>query len=102
MADVLLNNSQESLTNLSQDLNSGEDVVVGVGVDVGVDGNIDGGQLIEVVRRFPILWNTKLRAYKKTNKKNIAWNNVASQLKINGKFMLSSDNLYLYMNYKES
>jgi hypothetical protein len=79
MADVLLNDSQESLTNLSEDLNAGEDIV-------GQDGSIDGGQLIEVVRSFPILWNTKLRAYKETNKKNIAWNNVASQLKINGKF----------------
>ena len=79
MADVLLNDSQESLTNLSEDLNAGEDIV-------GRDGSIDGGQLIEVVRSFPILWNTKLRAYKETNKKNIAWNNVASQLKINGKF----------------
>jgi hypothetical protein len=67
------------LTNLSEDLNAGEDIV-------GQDGSIDGGQLIEVVRSFPILWNTKLRAYKETNKKNIAWNNVASQLKINGKF----------------
>ena len=79
MADVLLNDSQESLTNLSEDLNAGEDIV-------GRYGSIDGGQLIEVVRIFPILWNTKLRAYKETNKKNIAWNNVASQLKINGKF----------------
>lgn len=78
MADILLNDSQESLSNLSQDLNSEEDLL-------GRDGNIDGCQLIEVIRSFPILWNTKLRAYKETNKKNIAWNNVASQLKVDGK-----------------
>jgi hypothetical protein len=47
MADDLLNDSQESLTDLSQDLNAGEDLV-------GWDGNIDGGKLIEVLRSFPI------------------------------------------------
>ena len=77
MADALLNDSQESLSNLSQE-DHGEDLVV-------QDGHIDGSQLIEVVRSFPILWNTKLRAYKETNKKNIALNNVASHLKIDGK-----------------
>ena len=77
MAGVLLNDSQESLSNLSQDLNSGKDLVVR-------DGHIDGSQLIEVVRSCPTLWNTKLRAYNETSKKNIAWNNVASQLKIDG------------------
>ena len=52
MADVLLNDSQESLTNLSEDLNAGEDIV-------GQYGSIDGGQLIEVVRIFPILWRNE-------------------------------------------
>ena len=78
MADNLLNDSQESLSNLSQDLNSEEDLL-------GRDGNIGSCQLIEVVRSFPILWNTKLRAYKERNKKNIAWSNVAFQLKVHGK-----------------
>ena len=78
MADSLLNDSQESLSNLTQDLNSEEDLL-------GRDGNIDSCHLIEVIRSFPILWNTKLRAYKETNKKNIEWNNVASQLKVDGK-----------------
>ena len=42
MADGLLNDSQESLSNLSQDLNSEEDLL-------GRDGNIDSCHLIEVI-----------------------------------------------------
>ncbi|XP_046839888.1 uncharacterized protein LOC124434070 [Xenia sp. Carnegie-2017] len=44
------------------------------------DGNIDCELLVDLVRSFPILWNTKLKGYKETNKKKSAWNVVASQL----------------------
>lgn len=48
------------------------------------DGNIDCELLVDLVRSFPILWNTKLKGYKETNKKKSAWNVVASQLGVEG------------------
>lgn len=50
------------------------------------DENVDHEVLIELIRSFPILWNTKLRGYKETNKKNTAWNQVALHLGCDGKF----------------
>ena len=49
------------------------------------DDSIDLEYLIETIRDLPILWNTFLRGYKETNRKNVAWKEVATILGKNGK-----------------
>ena len=35
---------------------------------------------IDLVRQFPVIWNTRLNGFKDYNKKKVAWNNISSSL----------------------
>ena len=35
---------------------------------------------IDLVRQFPVIWNTRLNGFKNYNKKKVAWNNISSSL----------------------
>lgn len=44
-------------------------------------------KLVELVRKQPALWNTKLKVFKDNNKKSAIWTEIASQLASTSKIL---------------
>ena len=53
---------------------------------------------IDLVRQFPVIWNTRLNGFKDYKKTKVAWNNISSSLdkKFSGESMFFVANAMLF------